>query len=129
MTHQDQVISLNEWLRIGRDLNYCTNIVCEIHDGVPLTQEEEDAFEEGEDPCVFVVRINTDRLDVHPFSGPADCVETVEDPVILKAIDSPTPDGMVQVWPVQIMGTWEVHDESHVMTQEQYDAIARRANL
>lgn len=32
-----------------------------------------------------------------------------------------------RLWREQMMGTWEVHDESHVMTQAQYDAITRRA--
>jgi hypothetical protein len=64
--------NLRTWLQEGINNNYCTNIVCEIHDGVPLTQEEEDASEEGLDPCVFVVRINTEMQRVAPFATSGD---------------------------------------------------------
>ena len=57
-----------EKLREGLDNNFCTDIVCEMHDGVPMTDEENEAMEEGMDPCVFVVRINTEMQWVAPFA-------------------------------------------------------------
>ena len=35
-------------------------IACETHEGVPQSQAEEDEWEQGGDPCVFVVRIYTE---------------------------------------------------------------------
>ena len=31
--------------------------VCAIHDGLPMTEEEESEFDEGYDPCIPVYRI------------------------------------------------------------------------
>lgn len=65
---RDQEIDdLLSWLRAGIENNYCTNIVCETHDSVPRTDEEENEFEEGGDPCCFVVRINTELSTLAPF--------------------------------------------------------------
>lgn len=35
----------------------CSEGVCSTHDGPPLDAAEEDAFEDGDDPCIVCVRL------------------------------------------------------------------------
>ena len=46
-----------EWLQTGIDAGYCSEPVCDTHDGLPLSKEEQDAFEDGYDPCIPAVRL------------------------------------------------------------------------
>lgn len=46
-----------EWLRQGISLGYCSEGVCNTHDGLPSTDEEEADWEDGGDPCVPAVRV------------------------------------------------------------------------
>lgn len=50
-------MDFNEWVRFGRERNWCGNAVCYTHDGLPLTKTEDDEFNEGLDPCVHVIRL------------------------------------------------------------------------
>lgn len=50
-------IPLNSWLRYGYDRGYCSDVVCVTHDVLPTTEEEEQAWEDGWDPCSPGVRI------------------------------------------------------------------------
>lgn len=50
-------MDFNTWLAIGREHGYCSLPTCETHDGVPMSELEQDAWEEGEDPCVHVIRL------------------------------------------------------------------------
>ena len=68
MTQEDRIDKLRKWLRVGIENNFCTDIVCMMHDGVPMSEAEDEAMEEGLDPCVFVVRINTEMELVSPFA-------------------------------------------------------------
>ena len=52
-------ISFDDWLRLGVSLGYCTDQYCETHDGSPMHETEEIAWEAGWDPCVHVVRLGT----------------------------------------------------------------------
>lgn len=45
------------WLQMGIDNGWAGAPVCETHDGLPMSQEEEAAFESGEDPCIHVLRL------------------------------------------------------------------------
>lgn len=45
------------WLQFGIDNGWAGPPVCETHDGLPMTVEEETAFEAGEDPCIHVMRM------------------------------------------------------------------------
>jgi hypothetical protein len=36
--------------------------VCQTHDGVPQTPEEDDAWEDGWDPCIPVLRLWGDNI-------------------------------------------------------------------
>lgn len=46
-----------EWLQIGIKEGWCSELVCDTHQGLPSTDEEDARWEAGEDPCVPAVRI------------------------------------------------------------------------
>lgn len=48
------------WLRTGMDSGWCGPPVCDTHDGTPTTEGEDDAFMDGDDPCVHVLRLYPD---------------------------------------------------------------------
>lgn len=52
-------MTMDQWLKLGYDLGFCGPDVCETHDGLPMTAEEETEFEEG-DPCINVIRLYVD---------------------------------------------------------------------
>lgn len=45
------------WLSIGREHGYCSMPVCNTHDGVPQTAGELELWDNGDDPCVHVIRL------------------------------------------------------------------------
>ncbi len=53
----EPMITFEDWLTMGIGLGFCSEPVCETHDGVPMTEEEQEAFEEGLDPCIPAVRL------------------------------------------------------------------------
>lgn len=50
-------LSFQDWLQMGIDAGYCSTPVCNTHDGLPSTDEEDAEWEEGLDPCVPAVRL------------------------------------------------------------------------
>lgn len=46
-----------EWLELGMKNKWCTDVVCYSHDPIELTEEEQDAFDEGYDDCIPIVRL------------------------------------------------------------------------
>lgn len=56
-------MDIAEWLEIGHKNKWCSKIVCETHDGVPMTDAEMYEFDEGGDPCIFVIRMFEDPED------------------------------------------------------------------
>ncbi len=50
-------MDIYEWLSYGMEQGFCTDVVCETHDGIPQTMEEIVQWDAGEDPCVPAVRI------------------------------------------------------------------------
>lgn len=51
------MMEFEEWLKIGIDNDWVGAPVCETHDGLPMTKEEEEEFYDGSDPCVHVLRL------------------------------------------------------------------------
>ena len=49
-------MTFDEWMKIGLESGWCGPPVCYTHDGLPMSEEEETEFEEG-DPCVHVIRM------------------------------------------------------------------------
>jgi hypothetical protein len=49
-------MDVHEWLQVGIKAGFCSEPVCQTHDGVPMTPEESEEFETG-DPCIPIVRL------------------------------------------------------------------------
>jgi hypothetical protein len=45
------------WVREGFKRGWCGPPVCAIHDGLPSTEYEDEATDEGYDPCLHVLRL------------------------------------------------------------------------
>lgn len=46
-----------QWLNRGIDMKWISSPVCATHNGLPNTEEEENEWEEGYDPCVIGLRV------------------------------------------------------------------------
>lgn len=53
--------TFDEWLQEGLSLGFCGPAVCLPHDGLPLTIEEDQDFDNGGDPCVHILRLYEDE--------------------------------------------------------------------
>jgi len=52
--------SFEAWLADGYEQGWIVAAFCAMHDGLPLTPDESDAFEhDGFDPCMPALRIET----------------------------------------------------------------------
>lgn len=49
-------LTFDQWLAIGRAKGWVGPVVCSTHDGIPTTRAEDDAWFDGDDPCVHVAR-------------------------------------------------------------------------
>ena len=50
-------MDIYEWLNYGMEQGFCTDVLCNTHDGLPSTRDEWAEWEEGGDPCVPALRI------------------------------------------------------------------------
>jgi len=50
-------VSFDEWLAYGMEQNWAGPAVCATHDGTPSSEDEDAAWDEGEDPCQHIVRL------------------------------------------------------------------------
>jgi hypothetical protein len=46
-----------EWYAEGVAQGYCSELVCDTHDGLPMSGEEAEAWDAGDPGCMFVVRL------------------------------------------------------------------------
>lgn len=53
-------LTLEQWIALGVSLGYCSEQICNTHDGMPLSETEDILFSNGNDPCVHVVRLGTE---------------------------------------------------------------------
>lgn len=53
-------MDFEEWLKIGIQEGWCGPAICYTHDGLPLSLEEDQLFEES-DPCIHVIRLYDDE--------------------------------------------------------------------
>jgi len=53
-------LTFDEWLTYGVGKGYCSAPVCNTHDGLPSSEEEDAQWEDGGDPCVPAVRLYVD---------------------------------------------------------------------
>jgi hypothetical protein len=52
-------MTFEEWLEFGIKNGYCSDQFCDTHDGPPMHESEEKAWEDGGDPCMHMVRLGT----------------------------------------------------------------------
>lgn len=50
-------ISFSEWLMIGYNAGWITDVVCNTHEGLPMKEYELEAFDNGQDPCIPIIRV------------------------------------------------------------------------
>ena len=48
-----------EWIEIGQKNKWCSLVVCDTHEGLPRSDKEWQEWEDGDDPCAFVVRVDS----------------------------------------------------------------------
>ncbi|NBS69974.1 hypothetical protein EBT31_13825 [bacterium] len=56
-----ETMDFAEWVKIGITNGWCGAPVCSTHDGIPQSKAEDDQWEEGEDPCIHVIRLYWDK--------------------------------------------------------------------
>jgi hypothetical protein len=54
------VLDFDEWIAYGIKKGWCGPPVCSTHDGLPMSEQEDTEFGEGQDPCVHIVRMYDD---------------------------------------------------------------------
>lgn len=45
------------WVEIGLRRGWVTPPLCHTHDGIATTPDEDQAFEDGDDPCIHIMRL------------------------------------------------------------------------
>lgn len=50
-------MDMGEWLQLGVARGWCSEVVCDTHEGLPSTDAEFADWEQGFDPCVPAVRL------------------------------------------------------------------------
>lgn len=58
MSNKD--MTAEEWLKYGWDKGYCGPAMCYTHDGLPMSEEEDEELFES-DPCIHILRLYEDQ--------------------------------------------------------------------
>jgi hypothetical protein len=53
----DTVNDFREWLEFGIAKGWVSDVFCDTHDGGPMTDEMNEAWENGEDPCNTHIKV------------------------------------------------------------------------
>jgi hypothetical protein len=53
-------ITFDEWIAYGLEKGWCGPPVCYTHDGLPMSENEMQEFDDGTDPCMHIVRMYED---------------------------------------------------------------------
>ena len=53
-------IEFEEWLQQGLSNGFCGPAICYPHDGLPLSEQENEAYDSGDDPCIHIIRLYED---------------------------------------------------------------------
>jgi hypothetical protein len=56
-------MTFETWLRIGLEKKFVGPPVCTTHDDIPTTEDEDLAWDNGDDPCVHMLRLYGDELE------------------------------------------------------------------
>ena len=51
------VIDFYDWLRQGVEKGWVSVPYCETHEGAPMSDQEMEDWDDGNDPCIFSIRI------------------------------------------------------------------------
>lgn len=54
-------MTFDDWLAIGREHGFCSPSACSTHDGIPMSDPELDKWDDGDDPCIHVLRLYEDE--------------------------------------------------------------------
>lgn len=60
------------WLKLGRKHSWVSAPVCLVHDGDPMSEDEFERYHNGDDPCVYILRLYDDeqhRAEVEAFNN------------------------------------------------------------
>lgn len=77
----EKEINFDDWLQQGLSNGFCGPAICYPHDGLPLTELEDEQFGEGGDPCIHILRLYED-LDIKS------AVEKNHSPSVWRATNS-----------------------------------------
>jgi hypothetical protein len=55
----DRSATFDAWIAFGMAQGFAGPAVCEIHDGLPTTESEDEEMEDG-DPCIHILRLYPD---------------------------------------------------------------------
>ena len=61
------IIDFFEWRDLGIANKWISEPFCDTHDTGYMTDEEEQAWENGEDPCMMVFRIYEDKIETDSY--------------------------------------------------------------
>lgn len=53
----------HEWLEVGVNNGWVSPVQCATHEGVPTTDDEDEQYDEGDDPCLPVLRVWPDKIE------------------------------------------------------------------
>lgn len=54
-------LDFDTWLSQGMEQGWCGPAVCQTHDGTPISDSEEEEFEQGDDLCIHIIRLYSDQ--------------------------------------------------------------------
>lgn len=54
-------MTFDQWLQTGIDNKWIGPPVCSTHDGIPMSEQEENEWEQGNDPCHHILRLYEDE--------------------------------------------------------------------
>jgi len=66
-------MTFDEWVKLGVEKGWVGPILCSTHDGIPLTEDEDNDFDEG-DPCIWIMRAYEDprhKAQVEAYHSPS----------------------------------------------------------
>lgn len=54
---EEEIPEFWSWLQVGIDQGWCSSVICSTHEGLPMTEEEMEEWDDGYDPCIFGIRM------------------------------------------------------------------------
>jgi len=50
-------MTFEEWLQHGLTQGWVGPTICHTHDGLPMSEEEYEEYDRGDDPCIHILRL------------------------------------------------------------------------